>query len=235
MSERITAAVAPAAPAPAPVDAPANPITPAAPEAVGPADGGGQGNAETEISPSVTALPERTPSMLEDDPEPEPIAEAEKPADAVVYAEFKLPDGFTPDDAALQAFSTLASELALPQDGAQRLVDLYAQKVADIVAAPLRQWNDTQAAWKAEINAMPEFQGSLLKDAKKGIVRALDAHPNGPNLKSALEFTGAINNPHVWRFMNEWAHANSERPLVPAERPAVPQKTPGERVYGGRD
>lgn len=178
------------------------------------------------------------PDILEDDAEPPPGEEKKDAGDGkadapVEYTEFKLPDAFKPDEAALGDFKALASEMRLPQESAQRLVDLYAREVAKLAAEPARAWNDVKAAWQAEIKAAPEFQGNGLRDARRAIVGAFDAHPDGKAVRQALELTGAINHPAVFRFMSNWAAANSEQPLARGTHPpAATARTPGERVYG---
>jgi hypothetical protein len=150
----------------------------------------------------------------------------------VTFAEFTLPEGFATDQAALSEFHAVAGALGLKQEGAQQLVDLYVKKATEIAAQPLRAWNDVKTAWQTEIKAIPEYAGSQLKAAKVDIVRALDAQPRGPALRQALELTGAINHPEVFRFMHAWSRSRNESPLVPASAPASAPKTPGERMYG---
>lgn len=62
------------------------------------------------------------------------------------YTDFKVPEGLTFDTASAGDFHTVAKELNLTQDQAQKLVDLYANRMVDMQNAPKAQ----SEAWYKE-------------------------------------------------------------------------------------
>lgn len=129
--------------------------------------------------------------------------EGDKPAEdkPIEYAAFKLPEGVTVDEKALGDFKAISQEAKVPQEVAQKYVDLYAGKLKEATEAIYQSWHDTQSKWVKEINADPEVGGDKLKDATSNAAKALD-HPalKVPGLREALIFTGAGNHPAVLKF-----------------------------------
>lgn len=124
--------------------------------------------------------------------------EADKP---IEYAAFTLPEGVQVDEKALGEFTAISQEAKVPQEVAQKYVDLYAGKLKAATEAIYQGWHDTQSKWVKEINEDPEVGGDKLKDATSNAARALD-HPalKIPGLREALIFTGAGNHPAVLKF-----------------------------------
>ena len=217
-----TPAVAPAAPA----------IAPAAGATPSPATEGHGAGGATEGGAGQPASPDAATSIL--DPAAEPPGAKPPAVDAAApgYTEFTMPEGFTPDATALGEFTALAAEHNLPQQTAQNMIDLYTNQMAEQQRNQVQRWVETQNAWKAEITALPEIGGTNFTASVQAVVRALDAAPGGAELRQALEFTGAINNPRIFAHFHGWATRMNEGPLVAANSPAPTKKTPGEIVYG---
>jgi hypothetical protein len=138
---------------------------------------------------SATTEPAEKPSLLN-----EPAKAAEAAPDK--YADFTAPEGFELDAPTMEKASAIFKELNLPQAGAQKLVDFYAQNVQEALNAPYRFWQDTQEQWVSQIKADPEIGGKL-DQVKASIGRMYDSFGD-PKLvadfKEALNFTGAGNN-----------------------------------------
>ena len=154
--------------------------------------------------------------------EKDPAAAGDKPVLQApeVYEDFKLPEGVTFDEGALESFKGMAKELNIPQDKAQALVDLVGPKIAEQMQAPYKAWTETQAKWTEEVKADPEFGGADFKE-KIGMAIAPIFQPGPSNpicktaadvkeLKQALSFTGAGNNPAVVRAFARLGRAMSE-------------------------
>lgn len=181
-----------AAPAAAPV-APAAAPAAAAPDAVPAADTG--------LTPPD--------SLLGDKPAAEGEKPAEKPAEAakqeeakpIEYTDFKLPEGLTVDETKVGEFKTLASELGIPQEGAQKLMDLYANEIKQISEAPMRAWTDLQTQWRDEVKNDPVIGGANLERnlaaTKAGLNNLLGE--SAGKFFEALNITGAGNNPEIVR------------------------------------
>lgn len=108
------------------------------------------------------------------------------------YEDFKIPEGITVDEAALTEFGTLAKELDLPQESAQKLVD-YQVKFMQAQQAKLDEYAANEAkAWKEETNKA--FTKEEIADAVKGFksapqeVQNMLAACGFDNNKSFVEF-----------------------------------------------
>jgi len=97
------------------------------------------------------------------DPDKKDATAVEPPA-PIKYEAFKLPDGLKLDDKKLQAFTEVIGAKQLPQEDAQKLIDLYvAERQQDAIAAAAEQrrvWNTLNDTWKTESRSDPEIGGS---------------------------------------------------------------------------
>ena len=84
--------------------------------------------------------------------------EEKKPEGAPeAYADFTMPEGFTLADAEKEKVTGLFRELNLSQDGAQKLVDYFTQRLADDKAAELEALASRRREWRAEVRKHPNF------------------------------------------------------------------------------
>lgn len=159
---------------------------------------------------------------------------AEKPADdkPIEYADFTLPEGVKLDDAKLGEFKTIAAEAKMPQEHAQKLVDLYAAEIKQVQEAPLRAWNDLQKQWREEVISDPEIGGANLDKNLATIKGGLNALL-GEQAKSffeALNVTGAGNNPAIVRGLLKAAAPHA--PATPVDgNPGSGGKSAGAIMY----
>ncbi len=121
----------------------------------------------------------------------------EKP---VEYADFKVPEGFEVNAEKMGEFKKIAADLALPQEKAQALVDLYAQALTEADAQATKAWEQTTETWKQEIIKDPVVGGDKLDATRSTIAKALDLD-NNPKLAEAFVITGAGNNPEIFRAL----------------------------------
>jgi hypothetical protein len=160
-----------------------------------------------------------------------------KPADAPKtgapekYEAFKVADGaLSADDIA--KVETLARELNLSQEGAQKLAEIRAADKADSAKAQAQALTDARAAWVTQTKDDKELGGEKLAEnlavAKKGL-QALD--PDGA-VQKLLEVTGFGDHPEVIRMFHRAGKAMSEDSLVlNGKAPAGAAKSIAQRLF----
>lgn len=147
--------------------------------------------------------------------------------------EFKTPEGLKLDETVVAEFSTVAKELGLPQDAAQKIIDKLAPKIAersataqkDAIAALQTEWTNSTKADK-------EFGGDKL-DANLSVAKkALDAFGT-PELRTLLNETGLGNHPEIIRAFYRAGKTISEDSFVPGgKQPGKVDKSAAEALYG---
>lgn len=148
-------------------------------------------------------------------------------ADApVAYEPFDLPKGMEVDAAALGEAQALFAEARLSQPQAQKLVDLYAGKMNELIQRQVEVAERRQMAWVAEVKADPELGGARFEAARVSARKALTRFGT-PELRRSLDELWVGNNPHLFRFFvrvgqsiseDSWAGARSQGArLSPAE------------------
>lgn len=121
------------------------------------------------------------------------------------YEPFVLPEGVDRDEAGLEAFGTLAKEFNLPQEAAQKLVDLQAEVVQRNADAAWQVWADKQNEWAKEVRNDKEFGGEHV-DASKVAAKAFVTKFGGSEEEAGaalevLRLTGASNHPAVFKML----------------------------------
>lgn len=220
---------APAAPAPAPA-APAAAPAPVAALTDAPAP------APADPLAALGALTDET--KVELDAEGKPIEKkADAAADAPIeYTDFTLPEGATLNEELRDQFTGILAEAKVPQEAAQKLVDLYGgemKKLADAAKAPYQAWHDTQRDWQASVKADPEIGGPNLEPMKAEVAKVINAIAGNeaPKLREALKFTGAGNNPDVLRFLYRCSQAMNEGATVEGGNPTKEGTSPSKTLY----
>lgn len=153
-------------------------------------------------------------------------AEGDKKTDApsVDPKAFKLPDGFTADEKQMGDFAALANEFKLPQDAAQKLVDLHAAALKQASETSSKYWSDKQAEWLTEAKKTygPEPAKNPKIVAVSKLIDSLGEKPAGA-LREALDMSGMGNHPAVVAAFAQLAERLSEPGHAkgsPAGRPA---------------
>lgn len=138
------------------------------------------------------------------------------------YEDFKVPDGLKVNPEKMTAATTLFKELGLPQDGAQKLVDLYAKELTEAAEAPLNAYLDQRKEWQKAVMADPEIGGKL-KEVRTTISRAIDTlgGPLAKEFREAMDLTGAGDHPAFikafFKFgsqLTEGRHVNGGGPSI---------------------
>ena len=113
-------------------------------------------------------------------------AEGEGDKDVITpesYGDFTTPEGMLVNEALLGEFKTVAAELKLTKDAAQRLVDLQVKNVQ----AQVQQWKDTREGWVKEIKADKEFGGDNFGASKNNVNKTLRQFDVGGEFAAALK------------------------------------------------
>lgn len=130
--------------------------------------------------------------------------------------EFDMPEGVEVDKSMLDAFTPVAKELDLSTPGAQKLVEMYIEKVQPAVAEAIVKGIETdvenqKAQFAADTKAMiledakaekaedRIFAGDNLEAVTRTSARALDRF-GSPELRTLLDASGLGNNPEVVKF-----------------------------------
>ena len=175
--------------------------TPAAAPAAAPA-------APAEAAPvqSIAGPAEGVNASAQDGQAPmEAIGEAMPPS-----YELHVPEGFEGfDEGALAGVKDFLAEHNVPPELAQPLFEKYAQGIRQALdgerSVNANAWSDLQSQWRAEVSADREIGGlkqdSVIAGIRKGAETLLGSK-GAEELYSALDFTGAGNNPAVIRALN---------------------------------
>ena len=176
-------------------------------------DGGGQGDEPT--YESLTAQAKEIADKAEElrvskltDEEKAAEAKAKEDADAAAkldhapeeYSDFKMPKDTPVDEQLLNDFKPLAKELDLPQDKAQKLIDLYAEKVAPLMIQRQQDlWQETQKQWVETAKADKEIGGDKWDATVESAMRVVNTIGT-PELKDAFNTYGLGNHPELIRM-----------------------------------
>lgn len=156
--------------------------------------------------------------------------EAPKPKAPEKYEPFALPEGMKLDEAASTEFTTLAKELDLTQEQAQKAVTLqtaimqrYQKEQTEAYAKQISDWGDSAKTDK-------EYGGDKF-DASITSARLALSKFGSPELRQLLE-GGIGNHPEVIRFMVRVGQAMGEDTLHNAQSSGT-TKSAEEVLYGG--
>jgi hypothetical protein len=159
----------------------------------------------------------------------EPEAPPAEEQELVAYEPFQLPQGVEVDSAALEEAQSLFAEARLSQPQAQKLVDLYAGKMNELVQRQISAAESRQKAWVAEVKNDPELGGRRFEQARASAQRALNRFGT-PELRRTLDELWVGNNPQLFRFFARVGQALSEDRYVGAQSSAS-RLTAAETLY----
>lgn len=147
------------------------------------------------------------------------------------YEPFTLPEGLELDETVATEFTTIAKELNLPQDAAQRLVDFHIKTIQAAQDAPMQVWKDQQAEWTKAIVSDPKLgDGKDLKpEVSSRVAKLIDSlGPLAEPFRKAMDFTGTGNHPDFVRAFDALAQRMTEGNYVKGNGPAkTGQQKPG--------
>lgn len=149
------------------------------------------------------------------------------------YADFTVPEGVALDEATVGEFSTLAKELNLPQEQAQKVVDIGVQMAQRWAEESQTALTEMQAEWRRTAEADPEIGGEALAQNLSIAKKALDAFAS-PAFRQELEATKLGDHPEFIRMMVKAGKAMSEDTLITPSGTAKAERSLAERIYGNQ-
>jgi hypothetical protein len=202
---------------------------------------GGEGDAPSpeELAAAEASKTEevRRAALTDEERAAEDEAAAQKELDAKgapeAYEDFKLPEGMQVDAAVLGEFAPLAKELNLSQGQAQKLVNMYTEKVLPgIMQAQTDAWAKTRSEWAAQAKADPVIGGEKFTANLGEAKRAYNTFAT-PELKSVMEQHGMGDHPEVIKLFFTLAKSMREDTIIlPGSQPGS-KKSPADILFGG--
>lgn len=148
------------------------------------------------------------------------------------YADFTMPEGVQLNEELAGELKTLAKELNLSQENAQRLADLGAKQAAKLAEQPAHILAEARAEWEKQTRNDKEFGGQALDANLATAKKALDAY-GSPELKTLLRESALGNHPDVIRLFYRVGKAMSEDTMVRGQSGTQPKaKSRAEVLYG---
>ena len=130
------------------------------------------------------------------------------------YDDFRLPKGMDADFETLDRFKSLARDLELGQDQAQRLVDFYSRQIQTMQSQWSNQTNGRSTDWKKQSRVDKELAAGGNFERNLGVARKAVERFGGRKLADALSETGAGNHPEILRCFYRIGKALSEDGFV---------------------
>lgn len=214
--EKPTAA-APAAPAAAPAAA-------ATPAPAAPATG----------TTPATPAPAATGTVLTSDKPAATEAQGDKPAAPAVpdTYEFKAAEGAQVDTKLAGEVGTLAKELGLSQEAAQKLYERDAGRIAALQAEAKDQLLEaSRTTWLEELKADKDLGGTKFVETAEIAKRAVETFGT-PALKQILNETGLGNHPELVRTFAKIGRLLADDTLTPPGPPSGTKPRLADRLFG---
>lgn len=124
--------------------------------------------------------------------------ESTKPAVVPEKYEAKLAEGMTLDQGLLDKFTPIFKELKISQEGFQKLIDIYAPHVNEMISSERQRaigdFNKQTQDWK--VQSIKELGADYLKEMSYA-ARFIDKDPNAKELREILEHSRLGNHPRV--------------------------------------
>ncbi len=143
------------------------------------------------------------------DPPADPPKAEEPPAYEPLTADaLKLPaeeEGFAINEGLRDEFLNLVNDQNLtPAERAQSLVDLYVKTAKEASEKGSQAWDSVQQQWQEQAMADPDIGGAKLEPALISVSRAIDKFGT-PEVREAMDLTGAGNHPAIIKFIYQMA------------------------------
>lgn len=186
---------------------------------------------EGEASSETTETATETVETTSEEATPETAEEVtEETADEPIEYKFELPEGVSMADETLEGLKTLAGDLKLDQEGAD--------KVKDLGVAMLKKWETAQSEaletmrteWADASKSDKEIGGAKFDENLAGAKAAMDKFAT-PELTAFLNESGLGNHPEMIRLFWKLNNQISDDALVSGS-PAPQPKTRAEVLFG---
>jgi hypothetical protein len=150
---------------------------------------------------------------------------AEPPKAPETYADFKLPEGAAVNADVLKDATAIFKELNLPQDAAQKLVDLYIKDTTKAAEAPANAYKDMIAGWRNDVLKDPTLASgdNLRPDVAENIGKlkaTLGDRAAIDRFNEVMNMSGLGNHPAIVSALNTWGKALAEGKHVEGKGPS---------------
>lgn len=224
----------------APLQPPEAPIPPAAP-------------AEVPAVVAATSLLGAEPEAKKEDKPAEVKVDAEKkeeggqsgePAPLPVFEAFKLPEGFSPDDAKLGEFTKELAEFETATKADHAMLQAFGQKLVDRHIAEVQRLNDfyktafekQKTDWKDSFEKDPEIGMNRTETTLAAAREFIRTHGGTPEqqkeFRDLMTSTGVGNHPAMIRMFSKANVAYAEGKPLPGTKPPSAPTSKVERRYG---
>jgi hypothetical protein len=131
------------------------------------------------------------------------------------YEDYKVPEGMTLDPEVKAKADVIFKELGLPQEGAQKLVDMYRELTTEAFQAPFKAYQEMKDGWLKEAQDHPDLRGKLGegKEVNVRIGKFLTSLPDqtlASDFKKAMNLTGVGNHQAFIRVIDYAAQRLTE-------------------------
>lgn len=143
--------------------------------------------------------------------------------------DFRMPDGRAVDEDGMAAFRPLVAELGLNTEQAQRLIDLYVDRLSTTEEKSKQEFAGAVDQWCAECRSDPELGGPGF-DSKLAIAKRALERFGSPGLMQMVDETMIGSHPEFVRLMYRVGRATQDDQHIMASQTETP-KTLGEILY----
>lgn len=187
-----------------------------------------QSTTTTTQAPATTPDPATTTA--------EPSATTSEPVAPLTREDLALPEGLTVSDEQASALLDLFNDDKLsPKDRVNKLVEMHGtlvqsaiQTVGEQMVAEIQR---QQAEWETAVKSDPEIGGSNLAPNLAKVSKLIDAEGT-PELRQALDATGAGSHPEIVKFFVKMADRFAEGAPAGGGNPTTKEST-AQRMYPG--
>lgn len=173
--------------------------------------------------------PEQEESKVEETKKEEP--KKEEAAAPLTAESIKLPEGVEVDQPTMEKFLGLMNDKDMsPQDRAQALVDLQVEAVKQASEKGSELWQTTQEQWQSEVKSAEDIGGPRYEATIANCGKLISQYGT-PELRDIFTLTGAGNNIHMVRFLNNIANVLNEGGMLSANPTQVEGRSAAEVLY----
>jgi len=155
--------------------------------------------------------------------EPAPSEPAPTSGAPEAYADFKVPEGLVIDPEVLASAAPIFKELNLPQEAAQKLVDIYNKQMSGTRDSAIKAVETQRTEWRDAIKADKDIGGVLDSKVLPAIGRLKAQLPADVReaFNAAMDFTGAGDHPGVVKALYKIAELVGEGTHVSGNGPSA--------------
>lgn len=178
-----------------------------------------------ETTETTTPTTETTPPVEPKTETTEEVKTGEKAEEAssefvpLTAEDITFPEGVEVQEGARDEFLDILNNREIsPAEQAQKLVDLQTRLAREASETSSAGWDQMQTQWQDEVRADPEIGGAKLDGVLTNVAKIVDQY-GGAELRQVMDLTGAGNNIHVIRFLNNIAKDLNEGGAVTGTPP----------------